>query len=148
MVGLELGVAKIFGAITSVVALFGGGKWFWSWKNSKDKQIEDVKKTVDKINENQIKITSTFLRDENLQEIRDTLKLLTETQIDHSNKFQTEEDVREEIERSTHHIRESINNIEKISKSTQEAVLELTIQLREKTAVDKALEDYRRQKEV
>lgn len=147
MAGLEFGLVKILGSVTSILAILGGGKWFWSWKTSKDKQIEDVKKSLDKITENQIKITSTFLQDENLYEIRETLKTLSETQIDHANRFQTEEDVREEIERSTHHIRESINNIEKISKSTQEAVLELTIQLREKTAVDKALEDYRRQQE-
>ena len=39
---------------------------------------------------------------------------------------------------------ESLANIEKISKSTQDAVIELTMQLREKTAVDKALEEYKK----
>ena len=49
------------------------------------------------------------------------------------------------LKRVSSNLFQSIEKIECISTSTQEAVRELTAQLREKTAAEKAVEAYRRE---
>ena len=116
--GAEVGfLAKYSVTIISIVGAMITGKWFWSWKNSKDNDISDIKKNLVKVTEVQVKHATTFL---------------------------TAAQVKDEIDKNNKHTMESIANIEKISKSTQDAVIELTMQLREKTAVDKALEEYKK----
>lgn len=116
---VEVGLfAKYGSTLITVVGALIGGKWFWSWKSNKDKE--------------QI-------------ELRQSIKKISDLQIEHDNRFASKDFVRTEIERNNKYIVQSIESIEKISKSTQEAVVELTTQLREKTAVDKALEEYRKQ---
>ena len=116
--GAEVGfLAKYSVTIISIVGAMITGKWFWSWKNSKDNDISDIKKNLVKV---------------------------TEVQVKHANTFLTAAQVKDEIDKNNKHTMESIANIEKISKSTQDAVIELTMQLREKTAVDKALEEYKK----
>lgn len=115
--GAEVGfLAKYSVTIISIVGAMVTGKWFWSWKNNKDSDISDIKKT---------------------------LGTITEIQVKHANTFLTAAQVKDEIDKNNKHTMESIANIEEISKSTQQAVIELTMQLREKTAVDKALEEYK-----
>ena len=117
--GVEVGfLAKYFGYIVSFLAALGGGKWFWAWKGNKDKEIS---------------------------ELRQSIKTVSDLQIQHSNTFLTEDEIRHEIEKSSSNLFQSIEKIECISTSTQEAVRELTAQLREKTAAEKAVEAYRRE---
>lgn len=116
---VEVGfLAKYGGYLISLLGALMGGKWFWSWKSSKDKELSEMRQAIKKISDLQIK---------------------------HDNEFATEDFVRAEIEKNNKSVLQTIESIEKISKSTQEAVIELTTQLREKTAVDKALEEYRKQ---
>lgn len=116
--GAEVGfLAKYSVTIISIVGAMVTGKWFWSWKNNKDSDVSEIKKN---------------------------LAAITEVQVKHANTFLTAAQVKDEIDKNNKHTMESIANIEQISKSTQQAVIELTMQLREKTAVDKALEEYKK----
>lgn len=130
--GAEIGLlAKYGGYLISFLGSLGAGAWFWNWKKNTDKGLSDLRESQTK----------------SAKELRDSIKILSDTQINHSNKFLTEEAVRDEIERSLTPMRDSVSNIERISMGTQEAVIELAAQLREKTAVDKALAEFRRQQE-
>ena len=115
--GVEIGLlAKYGGYLISLLGALMGGKWFWSWKNNKDKELSEMRQAVKKI---------------------------SDLQIEHNTKFASKDFVRVEIEKNNKDVLQIIESIEEISKSTQGAVIELTAQLRERTAVDKALEDYR-----
>ena len=87
--GAEVGfLAKYSVTIISIVGAMITGKWFWSWKNSKDNDISDIKKNLVKV---------------------------TEVQVKHANTFLTAAQVKDEIDKNNKHTMESIANIEKIS---------------------------------